>query len=108
MVRSCHHSKSSAQSRPPFFTKEIEHSLFYSPRYNIIAQKTNKVHKIGWHCHVERLYTRYYKTFLRDEVIENEFISNEALSPTECEIMVRDKTCLITKRWLFMRLCGTS
>jgi hypothetical protein len=45
---------------------------------------------------VERLYTRYYKTFFPDEVIENEFISNEALSPTECEIMGRDKTCLET------------
>jgi hypothetical protein len=42
VVRSCHYSKSSAQSRPPFFTKEIEHSLFYSPRYNLIAPKKIK------------------------------------------------------------------
>jgi hypothetical protein len=39
------------------------------------------------------MYTIYYKTFLRDEIIENEWIESVKLTPTECLMMVQFKKC---------------
>ena len=42
---------------------------------------------------MSKLFTVYYKTFLRNEIIENEFSENVDLSPADCELMVRNKRC---------------
>jgi hypothetical protein len=40
-----------------------------------------------------KMYTIYYKTFLYDEIIQNEWTEAVNLTPVECELMVRNKRC---------------
>ncbi len=40
-----------------------------------------------------KMYTIYYKTFLQDEVIQNEWTEAVNLTPIACELMVRNKRC---------------
>jgi hypothetical protein len=42
---------------------------------------------------MSKLFKIYYKTFLRNEIIENEFSETVDLSPGVCELMVRNKRC---------------
>ena len=42
---------------------------------------------------MSKLFTIYYKTSLRNEIIENEFSVTVDLSPADCELMVRNKGC---------------
>ncbi len=44
-----------------------------STKYHVVTKKANKVHGVGWQCQISKLFTIYYKTFLRDEVIQNEW-----------------------------------
>jgi hypothetical protein len=44
-------------------------------------------------CNLIKLFTIYYKTSLRNEIIENEFSVTVDLSPADCELMVRNKRC---------------
>ncbi len=39
---------------------------------------------------MSKLFSIYYKTFLRNEIIENEFSETVDLSPADCEHMVRN------------------
>jgi hypothetical protein len=110
MHQSCHHSREKPL-RPPFFKKraykkwndpdEDENSNTSAkvpsptlvPNINVIAPKTNKIHGTGWQCHMYKMYTIYYKTFLQDEVIQNKWTEAVNLTPIECELMVRNKRC---------------
>jgi hypothetical protein len=110
MHQSCHHSREKPL-RPPFFKKraykkwndpdEDENSNTSAkvpsptlvPNINVIAPKTKKIHGTGWQCHMYKMYTIYYKTFLQDEVIQNEWTEAVNLTPIECELMVRNKRC---------------
>jgi hypothetical protein len=42
---------------------------------------------------MSKLFTIYYKTFLRYEIIENEFSETVDLSTADCAFMVRNKRC---------------
>jgi hypothetical protein len=116
MYRSCHHSRAQPL-RPPFFKKRTSYKHWNAPddddidvddttktptvtpsaslvsNINVIAPKTNKIHGTGWQCHMYKMYTIYYKTFLQDEIIQNEWTEAVSLTPDECELMVRNKRC---------------
>jgi hypothetical protein len=40
---------------------------------------------------MSKLLTIYYKTLLRNEIIENEFSETVDLSPGDCELLMRNK-----------------
>ena len=63
------------------------------PRINVIEPKKTKIHGTGWQCYMYKMYTIYYKTFLYDEIIQNEWTEAVNLTPVECELMVRNKGC---------------
>jgi hypothetical protein len=96
-VKSCYHSWDEAAKTALYIRintgsrKTYGTSSFNSTKYHIITKKANKVHGTGWQCQLSKLYTIYYKTFLRDELIENERTETVKLSPTECIMMVQFK-----------------
>lgn len=94
MERSCHHSRDNTWTNPPYFERNSKKSTFV-PYVHVIVQKANKVHGTGWQCQMEKLFTRYYKTFLRDETIEGEWTETVHLSVPDCEMMVQFKRCHI-------------
>jgi hypothetical protein len=98
MQKSCHHAKNVVNDvYLPYSVFNFKNGTSSGyPRYeamNIIAPKTNKVHGVGWQCSMSKLFTNYYKTFWRDEVIENEFTEVVTLSPFDCELMIQSRRC---------------
>ncbi len=116
MYRSCHHSRAQPL-RPPLFKKRTSYKHWNAPddddidvddttktptvtpspslvsNINVIAPKTNKIHGTVWQCHMYKMYTIYYKTFLQDEIIQNKWTEAVSLTPDDCELMVRNKRC---------------
>ena len=98
-IKSCYHSRVEAAKTALYIRintssrKTYGTSNFNSTKYHIITKKANKVHGTGWQCQISKLYTIYYRTFLRDEIIENEWTETVKLTPTECLMMVQFKRC---------------
>jgi hypothetical protein len=98
-VKSCYHSRDEAAKTALYIRintssrKTYGTSFFNSIKYHIITKKANTAHGTGSQCQISKLYTIYYKTFLRDELIENEWTETVKLSPTECLMMVQFKRC---------------
>jgi hypothetical protein len=77
MHKSCYQSRVNT-GKDPFFEKkryknwrandtdELIDTATLVPNINVIAPKSNKIHGTGWQCHMSKLFTIYYKTFLRN------------------------------------------
>ena len=106
LQKSCYHSRT-VNTREPYFKPDRKYKKYNEQNdesevsgertviknMNIIAPKSNKIHGFGWQCHMIKIFTRYYKTFIRDEVIENELNEAVNLTPADCELMLKNKRC---------------
>jgi len=95
MEQSCVHSRDETAKSALYIRintssrKTYGSSYLNSTKYHVVTKKANKVHGVGWQCQITKLFTIYYKTFLRDEVIENEWVESIKMSPAECLMMVQ-------------------
>jgi hypothetical protein len=99
MEQSCVHSRDETAKSALYIRINTSSRKTYgsssqnSTKNHVVTKKANKVHGVGWQCQFSKLFTIYYKTFLRDEVIQNEWGESVKMSPIECLMMVQFKTC---------------
>jgi hypothetical protein len=99
MEQSCFHSRDETAKSALYIgintscRKTYGTSSLNPTKYHVVTKKANEVHGVGWQCQISKLFTIYYKTFLRNKVIQNEWGESVKMSPVECLMIDQFKTC---------------